>query len=153
MQMQDDASKNPEADSFGYMQMVLEALNRLGHLDAAVDKMEQRLPVELFAIVDRTNQEVDLRHPSCLRSPRKVEREAPVFNVEGSKNRNDVLNDLLRTLYSKFEAVAEGHRIVHEVVVSIAKREGLRDRSNLVRGFDEMWKLYQSEVSPLASLI
>ena len=146
--MEDDASRNPEADSFRYMHMILEALNKLGHLDAAVDKMEQRLPVELFAIVDRTNQEVDLRHHSHLRSSGNAERGILDFDLEGSNSRNDVLNDLLWTLYSKFEAIAEGHRAVHDVVVGIAKREGLRDRSNLAGGFGEMWKLYQSEVSP-----
>ena len=150
--MEDDASMNPEADSFRYMHMILEALNRLGHLDAAVDKLEQRLPVELFAIVDRTNQEVDLRHPSHLRGPRKPERVSLDFDIEGSNSRNDVLNDLLWTLYSKFEAIAEGHRVVHDVVVGIAKREGFRDRHQLAGGFDEMWKLYQSEVSPFKRL-
>lgn len=146
--MEDDASINPEADSFRYMHMILEALNRLGHLDAAVDKMEQRLPVELFAIVDRTNQEVDLRHPLHLRGRHKPEQEFLDLDVEGSNSRDDVLNDLLWTLYSKFEAIAEGHRVVHDVVVGIAKREGFRDRNQLAGGFDEMWKLYQSEVSP-----
>ncbi len=150
--MEDDASMNPEADSFRYMHMILEALNRLGHLDAAVDKLEQRLPVELFATVDRTNQEVDLRHPSHLRGPRKPERESSDFDIEGSNSRNDVLNDLLWTLYSKFEAIAEGHRVVHDVVVGIAKREGFRDRHELAGGFDELWKLYQSEVSPFKRL-
>ncbi len=38
--MDDDASRNPEADSFGYVHMIIEALNKLGHLDAAVNKME-----------------------------------------------------------------------------------------------------------------
>ena len=146
--MDDDASRNPEADSFRYIQMILEALNKLGHLDVAVDKMEQRLPVELFAIVDRIHQEVDHRHPSHLRSSSEGKRRTLDFDLEGSSSQTQVLDDLLETLYSKFEAIAEGHRVVHDVIVGIAKREGLRDRSSLARGFDEMWKLYQSEVSP-----
>ena len=145
--MEDDASKNPEADNFAYVYMILEALSKLGHLEAAVDKMEQRLPVELFTIVDRTNQEVDLRHPLHSRSLRIAERGLWDFDVGGSDSRKHVLNDLLWTLYSKFEAIAEGHRVVHDVIVGIARREGLRDRNRLVGGFDELWKLYQSEVS------
>ncbi|KAL8820331.1 MAG: hypothetical protein Q9191_007537, partial [Dirinaria sp. TL-2023a] len=120
----------------------------MGHLDAAVEKMEQRLPIELFQIVERTNQEVDLRHPSHLRSLHRPEIGALDPGID-DENRKDVLNDLLWTLYSKFEAIAEGHRAVHDVVVGITKREGFRNRNNLMGGFNEMWKLYQSEMRSL----
>lgn len=146
--MEDDASRNPEADSFQYIYLILESLNKLGHLDAAVDTMEQRLPVELFTIVDRTNQEVDLRHPPHLRNLRGLDREFLSVDLGDGGSRSDVLNDLLWTLYSKFEAIAEGHRAVHDVVVGIAMREGLGARTSLSGGFKEMWKLYQSEVNP-----
>lgn len=145
--MEDDASKNPESDSFNYVHLVLESLHRLGHLDAAVNTMEQRLPVELFAIVDRTNQEVDLRHLSHLRNLQGGDRSIAGIGQDDDSSRSDVLNDLLSTLYSKFEAIAEGHRAVHDVVVGITKREGLGNRSDLSGGFKEMWKLYQSEVT------
>ena len=144
--MEEDASKNPETDSFNYIHLVLESLSRLGHLDAAVNTMEQRLPVELFAIVDRTNQEVDLRHLSHLRNLQGVDKRLAGTGRDDNNSRSDVLNDLLSTLYSKLEAIAEGHRAVHDVVVGITKREGLANRSDLSGGFKEMWKLYQSEV-------
>lgn len=145
--MEDDASRNPEADSFLYIQMVIESLYKLGHLDVAVDRMEQRLPVELFAIVDRTNQEVDMRHAATIRRPRKVQNGFISLSPGENAGSSDVLNDLLWTLYSKFEAIAEGHRAVHDVIKGIIKREGLGGSSSLTRGFKEMWKLYQSEVS------
>jgi len=145
--MEDDASRNPESDSFQYIYMVIESLNKLGHLDIAVDRMEQRLPVELFAIVNRTNQEVDMRHAAHTRAPGKFEKGPLDLEFDNSIGRDEVLNDLLWTLYSKFEAIAEGHRAVHEVVAGIVKREGLRHTETLLRGFKEMWKLYQSEVN------
>ena len=147
--MEDDASKNPEVDSFDYMHMVIEALNKLGHIDVAVDRMEQRLPVELFAIVDRTNQEVELRHASRIRVPRAAEPGALNLDLNQSRDQREVLNDLLWTLYSKFEAIAEGHRAVHDVVAGVVRREGLRHPQKLTRGFKEMWKLYQSEIRSL----
>jgi hypothetical protein len=49
-------------------------------------------------------------------------------------------------LYAKFEAIAEGHRVVHDVVTGIAEREGNRKPGSLTGGFKELWKLYQSEV-------
>lgn len=117
----------------------------MGRLDVAVDRMEQRLPVELFSIVDKTNQEVDQRHPGHLRDIQKAEKGIPDFDLDGNSSRSHVLKDLLWTLYSKFEAIAEGHRAVHDVIAGIIKREGL-DPSSLTGGFREMWKLYQSEV-------
>lgn len=147
--LEDNASKNPETDSFQYIYMIIESLNNLGHLDVAVDRIEQRLPVELYAIVDRTNQEVDMRHASYTRGLRKTETGSPASNLDNPSGRNEVLNDLLWTLYSKFEAIAEGHRAFHDVVVGIVKREGMRQSENLTKGFREMWKLYQSEMRSL----
>lgn len=125
----------------------MESLNRLGHLNAAIDIMAQRLPVELFAIVDKTNQEVDLRHPSHIRNSQGANRRSFDLDQVDKTGQNRVLDDLLSTLYSKFEAIAEGHRAVHDVVVGIAKREGLGSGKHLSGGFKEMWKLYQSEVA------
>lgn len=145
--MADDSSRNPETDSFEYIHMILEALNKMGRLDIAVDRMEQRLPIELFAVVERTNQEVDLRHPPHLRATKKHDRGKPSVNLGRNGDEEGVLNDLLYTLYSKFEAIAEGHRAVHEVIAGIVAREGFRKSDSLLGGFKELWKLYQSEVN------
>ena len=48
------------------------------------------------------------------------------LDLEQSRDQREVLNDLLWTLYSKFEAIAEGHRAVHDVIAGVVKREGLR---------------------------
>ncbi|MCJ1247248.1 Exocyst complex component 4 [Trapelia coarctata] len=147
--MADDSSRNPETDSFAYIHMILEALNKMGRLDIAVDRMEQRLPIELFAVVERTNQEVDLRHPPHLRATEKHDRGKTSIDLGRNGDEAGVLNDLLYTLYSKFEAIAEGHRAVHEVVAGIVAREGLRKTESLLGGFKELWKLYQSEMRSL----
>ena len=144
--IEDDTSRNPEIDSFHYIRTIIESLNRLGHLDVAVDRLEQRLPVELFAIVERTNQEVDLRHAAAVRGFRNINDGSKAFDFNARTGRNEVLDDLLWTLYSKFEAIAEGHRAVHEIVTGIVKQDGIKDPAKLTRGFKEMWKLYQSEV-------
>ena len=144
--MVDDPSRNPEVDSFEYMHMIFEALNRMGRLDVAIDRIEQRLPIELFAVVDRTNQEVDVRHPAHLRHVEGIGRAKRLTGLDNVTGGDGILHDLLYTLYSKFEAIAEGHRAVHEVVAGIVAREGLRGSNGLLGGFKELWKLYQSEV-------
>ena len=132
--------------------MIIEALNKMGRLDIAVDRMEQRLPIELFAVVERTNHEVDLRHPAHLRATEDINSENLYLNLQGSRGQRHVLQDLLWTLYSKFEAVAEGHRAVHDVIGGIIEREGLDQGGTLLGGFKELWKLYQSEVSTRGSV-
>ncbi|KAI4130514.1 MAG: hypothetical protein LQ347_003348 [Umbilicaria vellea] len=145
----EDASQNPEIDSFHYIQLLLESLNRMGRLEVAVDRMEQRLPIELFSIVDRTNNEVDHRHPTHSRGQKGSTHNQRVLEMSENSGRDEVLRDLLWTLYSKFEAIAEGHRATHDIISGIAKREGLRQSVSLVGGFKELWKLYQSEMRSL----
>jgi exocyst complex component 4 len=143
----EESSRNPEADTFHYIRVIIEALNKMGHLDIAVDRVEQRLPVELFAVVDKTNAEVDARHPNLMRGllPRDSKTGLP---TEINEQRGHVLSEFLYALYAKFEAIAEGHRVVHDVITGIVEREGIR-RSSLADGFKELWKLYQSEVCSL----
>lgn len=146
--MTDDTIHNPEADTFQYMRLIIESLNKMNRLDIAVDKIEQRLPVELFRVVDKSNNEVAQRHPSILRAYASKKGGPTKSAIESDEIRTTLLNDLLWTLYARFEAIAEGHRAVHDVVAGIVRREGLRDSSSvaLTRGFKELWKLYQSEV-------
>jgi Xaa-Pro aminopeptidase len=148
--MVEDASRNPEADTFSYIQLLIEALNKMGHLDTAVDRIEQRLPVELFAVVDKTNAEVDARYPTPNRTysshDNQLKSNLPTRNIE---ERGHVLTEFLWALYAKFEAIAEGHRVVHDVVAGIVGREGLTKGESLGGGFKELWKLLQSEIRSL----
>ena len=144
--MVDDTSRNPEEDNFEYIHVLIEALNKMGRLDIAVERMEQRLPIELFAVVEKTNQEADHRHPAHLRASQGTDRSSYLSHLGKTEENDLVLNDLLYTLYSKFEAIAEGHRAVHEVITGILEREGIRKTGTLTGGFKELWKLLQSEV-------
>lgn len=143
--LQDDSTRNPEADTFEYIQLLIESLNNLGRLETAVDTITQRLPVELFRVVERSSSDVDQRHPASLRRPKPGQDRFE--DIE--KTSAPVLNDLLGVLYARFEAIAEGHRVVHEVIGGIIRREDIRSTANLTVGFRELWKLYQSEIRSL----
>jgi exocyst complex component 4 len=52
---------NPEADSFVYMETLLESLAVLGKLGTALDAIVQRLPGEIFALFETTVGEVEER--------------------------------------------------------------------------------------------
>jgi exocyst complex component 4 len=149
--MTDDSTHNPETDTFQYIRLIIESLNKMNRLDMAINTIEQRLPVELFKVVDKSNYEVAQRHPSILRAYASRKGNKSKKGIENDDMRATLLNDLLWTLYARFEAIAESHRAVYDVVAGIVRREGLRDSSSaaLTRGFKELWKLYQSEVSAL----
>ncbi|KKZ63717.1 xaa-Pro aminopeptidase [[Emmonsia] crescens] len=145
----EDASRNPEADTFHYIRVVIEALNKMGNLEVAVDRIEQRLPVELFAVVDKTSAEVAARHPEHRRNTQSRDSRVHGIPTELGGDRGYVLSEFMWNLYAKFEAIAEGHRIVHDVVAGIVERENIRKSGSLTSGFKELWKLYQSEIRSL----
>jgi exocyst complex component 4 len=58
---QNQSQRNPEADSFAYIETLLEALAVLGKLGSALDLVAQRLPNEVFALVEGTLAEVEDR--------------------------------------------------------------------------------------------
>lgn len=148
--MVEDASRNPEADTFSYIQLLIEALNKMGHLDTAVDRIAQRLPVELFAVVDKTNAEVDARYPAQNRTFSSHDNQLKSnLPTEAIEERGHVLTEFLLALYAKFEAIAEGHRVVHDVIAAIVRRKGAVKSDTLSGGFKELWKLLQSEIRSL----
>jgi exocyst complex component 4 len=53
--------RNPETDSFVYVETLLESLSVLGKLGGGLDIVAQRLPGEIFALIDSTVDEVSER--------------------------------------------------------------------------------------------
>ncbi|KAI2641901.1 Sec8 exocyst complex component-specific domain-containing protein [Hypomontagnella submonticulosa] len=145
----EDPAKNPEADTFYYISLVVESLNKLGRLESVVDTLKQRLPVELFSIVNETINEVDQRHPSSLRGGSGNSQGLHIYGSRETQMRAEVIYDLLWTLYGKFEAIAEGHRVFHEAIKALIRREGAGNNSSLLGSFKELWNLYQNEIRSL----
>ncbi|KAI0995771.1 putative exocyst complex component [Podosphaera aphanis] len=143
----EDPAKNPEANTFSYIGVLVESLNKLGRLEFAVNAIKQRLPVELSGIVNETNSEVDQRHPNSLRGS-VTSSGNQSFGSRENTIRTDVIYDLLGTLYAKLESIAESHRIFHESIKAIVRREG-RNSSMILGGFRELWNLYQNEIQSL----
>ena len=53
--------RNPESDSFAYIEMLLEGLAVLGKLGSGLDTIAQRLPIEIYSLVEATIDEVNDR--------------------------------------------------------------------------------------------
>ena len=58
---QSQNQRNPETDSFVYIEALLESLSVLGKLGGGLDIVAQRLPGEIFALIDSTVDEVSER--------------------------------------------------------------------------------------------
>ena len=145
----EDPHKNPEADTFYYVTLLVESLNRLGRLESAVDTLKQRLPVELFSVVNETINDIDQKHPSSLRGGSNGSHGLHIYGQRETRMRADVIYDLLWTLYGKFEAIAEGHRVFHESIKALIRREGAGNNIALLGSFKELWNLYQNEIRSL----
>ncbi|PLW42165.1 hypothetical protein PCANC_08604 [Puccinia coronata f. sp. avenae] len=60
-------STNPELDSFKYIESLIESFAVLGKLSLGLDTILQRVPVEVYALVETTLNEVDERHENTKR--------------------------------------------------------------------------------------
>ncbi|KAK4148110.1 Sec8 exocyst complex component-specific domain-containing protein [Dichotomopilus funicola] len=145
----EDPHKNPEADTFYYVTLLVESLNRLGRLETAVDMLKQRLPVELFSVVNETINDIDQKYPSSLRGGSHGSHGLHIYGQRETRMRADVIYDLLWSLYGKFEAIAEGHRVFHESIKALIRREGAGNNIALLGSFKELWNLYQNEIRSL----
>ncbi|KAG2192041.1 hypothetical protein INT46_011644 [Mucor plumbeus] len=156
----EDADKNPETDSFYYMEIIMEALLVLGDIPAALETIRERLPVEIHSLVDKTISEVEQRHLNQWNTNRKKDKNADDNDIycldkANLEVKNEVLKDLLWTLYSKLEAVLRGHRFVESCARRIKKRlfaarstspeEGSISNINVYH-FHEIWRPVQTEI-------
>lgn len=186
-----DFDQNPEADSFLYIEMLLESLSRLGKLGAALDIVSQRLAMEIHQLVDTTIDEVDARNEPLRRFSVALRPESVLlasssalarsftesmrtscssFNISkrpvstmlrisagetwALQRDGETMRDLFWTLFSKLDAVLQGHRVVYEVAGMIASRSGFKDeiaskKLSGVAALLQVWKPVQQEVRTL----
>lgn len=115
-----------EEDSLGYIRFLIETISRLNRLPQTFDYLESSANRELKKVVEKTTQEVYQRSPKAFLNT-DSDPSAPLnlfddLSVWEDHAKLSVLKDLMWTLYSKFMAVLQGHRVVYEV--SFAIRQG-----------------------------
>ncbi|KAJ7487411.1 exocyst complex component sec8 [Mycena galericulata] len=156
-------ANNPESDSFAYVETLLESFAVLGKLGNALDNIGQRLPSEIFTLVETTLDEVEERAEYGRRGSmfsftgtvlwsasglRLVALESSAKQVD-----HEILRDLFWTLYSKLDAVAQSLRVIYEVANRIGSRRDFKDSSGAKPGalfpLAEIWNPVQAEVRTL----
>jgi exocyst complex component 4 len=90
-------TRNPESDSFAYIETLLESLAVLGKLGSALDIVAQRLPSEIFTLVEITLDEVAERAEYGRRGSVVIPgvttgRSDGVYIIPDGNTRNNVTN-------------------------------------------------------------
>lgn len=166
--------KNPESDSFTYMETLLESLAVLTQLASALDVVAQRLPVEIYTLVESTIEEVSDRAEFAKRASIILQNGRPL-SIDGSGRMvvasavnalrmaalespakdadRETLRDLFWTLYSKLDAVVQGLRVIYEVSNRIGARRDFKDSSGAkvtnLFPLVEIWAPLQGEIRTL----
>jgi exocyst complex component 4 len=99
------------------MHSIVQAFHILGKLPEALKTLHDRVSLELFYIIEQTIQEVDSRHEESY-STTHIHGTTP--DMTGMSNQSRVLNDLLCSLFGKFEVVVQGHYFVLHVAEKIS---------------------------------
>ncbi|KAI8878211.1 hypothetical protein K501DRAFT_196399 [Backusella circina FSU 941] len=150
----EDPDKDPETDSYYYMEIIMESLCVLNEIPTALETIKERLAVEIHQLVDKTIGEVEERNhdrsmmTSLPREKNKDENDIYCLDKANSETKNEILKDFLWTLYSKLEAVLRGHRFVETCARRVKKVVVLRaSLSKLnVYHFHEIWRPVQQEI-------
>lgn len=120
-----DASQpRPTEETTPYIEAILESLSLMGRLGEGLDVVAQRLPNEIYSLVEKTIEEVSERaglnekgHNSSSKAIRSQNSNSDAFIPElfGSQTESDVVRDLFHTLYAKLGYVVRGLRAIYEV--------------------------------------
>lgn len=90
--------------------------------------MQERLPLEIHRLVDKTISQVEERHMNQQNTTKsaaeKINDSGDIYCLDKANNeaKNEILKDLLWTLYSKMEAVLRGFRFTETCARRIKKR-------------------------------
>lgn len=150
-------TRNSEGDSFHQIETLVESLAVLGKLGSGLDTVAQRLPLELFNLVEVTINEVRERadlgkqtsnnvstmhsggRPSSVYAYAAMEQtkaisadglRLPALEIHTKGFDREALRDFFWTLYSKLDAVVQGLTVLYEVsnrVGSVSYTLGLED--------------------------
>ncbi|KAI8915401.1 Sec8 exocyst complex component-specific domain-containing protein [Powellomyces hirtus] len=122
----EDLETNPETDSFHYILCLVEALFLLGRLREALELVRDRLPIELYYVVERTVQETDRGYAGTMAQDgvrHTLDSQAP--NLLGTSARQSDIRTLLRFLsglFCKFESIIQAHSYIQHILQNLNKR-------------------------------
>ncbi|KAI8871415.1 hypothetical protein GQ42DRAFT_162029 [Ramicandelaber brevisporus] len=128
--------KSPEADSFGYVEVIIVSLEMLGSLGDALNAVSERIPVELHQFVEGIISEVEERHKASndtndvlalidQQMLGSTSANSSTNSSGKSDNNTEVVEELIGLLFARLESVLEYHHHVLNIVDGIAQRDSV----------------------------
>ncbi|PRT56503.1 putative exocyst complex component sec8 [Wickerhamiella sorbophila] len=113
----EDADVSVEQDSFTYIRSLLLTLSKVGAIQSALESLQNKTVSDIRRLVERTVKSV-VRQAKI--TPEKVQALPGTlfeqFRSPEQANHIAVLQGFITTLFSRFGAVLEAHRVIYEVV-------------------------------------
>ncbi|KAF8640668.1 hypothetical protein AX17_000325 [Amanita inopinata Kibby_2008] len=122
---------NPEADSFAYMETLVESLAVLGKLGTALDTISQRLPGEIHTLVETTLNEVEERAEFGRTGPTLLQRSKGLYVLANGE-----------ALYDIDCNVAENKPLIKSSCLRLATLESSTKQTDHDILRDLFWTLY-----------
>ncbi|KAJ2811140.1 exocyst subunit, partial [Coemansia furcata] len=118
--LDDGDQNNPEADSFSYVEMLIESLVALDNTNEAMQEIKSSINLELARLIDGVLNEVEERNKALIYKSKAADQQDDVLAQDTDR---EVLFDFTRILFARLETVLEYHDYVLDVVSSLDRRE------------------------------
>ncbi|KAJ1667008.1 exocyst subunit [Coemansia sp. RSA 1813] len=116
----DSNDGNPEADSFAYVEMLIESLVTLENTNEAMQEVKSSISLELARLIDGVVSEVEERNRALIFKSKTGDQQDEYFSQDTDR---EVLFDFARILFARLETVLEYHDYVLDVVSSLDRRD------------------------------
>ncbi|KAJ2777681.1 exocyst subunit [Coemansia interrupta] len=113
---------NPEADSFAYVEMLIESLVALENTNEAMQEIKSSIGLEISRLIDGVLAEVEERNRALIFKTRVADQEDDELQQDTDR---EVLFDFSRILFARLETVLEYHDYVLDVIGGQDRRERL----------------------------
>lgn len=143
-------NRHPESDSFLYIQNITHALYTMGKLPYALEMMSQRLPIEIYQMIEKTINEVKARRRSFGFEGIPIKE---LLRTDAEEDYLEILKDLLWTVFSKWDAMLQAHRVLYDVVNLLqtpsTSKTANGQRISTLYTFADVWQPIEAELKSI----
>ncbi|KAL7752158.1 exocyst subunit [Sorochytrium milnesiophthora] len=158
----EDFDADPEMDSLSFLRVCVESLLVLGKLAEGLEVIQQRVPMELYQMVDRAVVDFEEKRGSGTLSSVQASNswsagsngDVHSLRDKSKQPQLQVLREFMETLYAQLECVMEAHKLVCNLVDGMTRRQMFANFGNDESKFpiytiQDVWVAVQAELKTL----